>query len=72
MTTTWGPGMISSEDAQLVARVSFSPSGVTGDMETVKAEEQSLRKQVPGICRQDTRCNLSVRFRLRLKPTNDF
>ncbi len=47
MTTTWGPGMISSEDAQLVARVSFSPSGVTGDMETVKAEEQSLRKQVP-------------------------
>jgi copper/silver efflux system protein len=43
MKTTWGPGMINSEDARLVAHVSFSPSGVTGDLETVKNVEQSLR-----------------------------
>src|SRR5690606_28203141 len=28
MKTTWGPGMISSEDARLVAHVSFAPSGI--------------------------------------------
>ena len=27
MTTTWGPGAINSENAQLVAHVSFAPSG---------------------------------------------
>ncbi|MEQ9408924.1 MAG: efflux RND transporter permease subunit [Fuerstiella sp.] len=42
MQTTWGPGMISSEDARLVAHVSFSPSGVTGDLETVQDVEQAL------------------------------
>lgn len=44
MTTTWGPGVISSEDARLVAHVSFSPSGAVGDLETVEAVEQSLRE----------------------------
>lgn len=41
--TTWGPGVINSEDARLVAHVSFSPSGVTGDLETVEAVEAALR-----------------------------
>lgn len=43
MTTTWGPGMISSEDARLVAHVTFSPSGAVGDLETVQAVESQLR-----------------------------
>jgi Cu(I)/Ag(I) efflux system membrane protein CusA/SilA len=43
ITTTWGPGAINSEDARLVAHVSFSPSGAAGDLETVDAVMQSLR-----------------------------
>ena len=43
MTTTWGPGMISSEDARLVSHVSFSPSGMAGDLETVKIVEDALK-----------------------------
>jgi copper/silver efflux system protein len=43
MTTTWGPGMISSEDARLVAHIAFAPSGMTGDLETVVAVEAALR-----------------------------
>ena len=42
--TTWGPGAINSEDARLVAHVSFSPSGAAGDLETVDAVMDSLRK----------------------------
>lgn len=44
MTTTWGPGVINSEDARLVAHVSFSPSGLVGDLETVQVVEDSLRE----------------------------
>src|SRR5688500_5709112 len=44
MTTTWGPGMISSEDARLVAHVAFAPSGMAGDLETVEAVESHLRQ----------------------------
>ncbi|HEX6962496.1 MAG TPA: efflux RND transporter permease subunit [Lacipirellula sp.] len=44
MNTTWGPGMISSEDARLVAHIAFAPSGMTGDLETVDAVNQELRK----------------------------
>lgn len=44
MTTTWGPGSIQSEDARLVAHVSFSPSGTVGDLETVKFVEQALHE----------------------------
>lgn len=44
MKTTWGPGVINSEDARLVAHVSFSPSGMVGDLETVQAVEDSLRE----------------------------
>lgn len=44
MNTTWGPGMISSEDARLVAHVAFAPSGMAGDLETVEAVTQQLRK----------------------------
>ena len=40
--TTWGPGAINSEDARLVAHVAFSPSGATGDLETVEAVMASL------------------------------
>ncbi len=43
VTTTWGPGAISSEDARLVAHVSFSPAGTAGDLETVEAVMKSLR-----------------------------
>jgi Cu(I)/Ag(I) efflux system membrane protein CusA/SilA len=43
MKTTWGPGMISSEDARLVAHIAFAPSGIAGDLETVKAVESQLR-----------------------------
>jgi copper/silver efflux system protein len=44
MKTTWGPGMISSEDARLVAHIAFAPSGMAGDLETVEAVETALRK----------------------------
>jgi Cu(I)/Ag(I) efflux system membrane protein CusA/SilA len=44
MKTTWGPGMISSEDARLVAHIAFAPSGTTGDLETVEAVENQLRQ----------------------------
>ena len=42
--TTWGPGMISSEDARLVAHIAFAPSGVAGDLESVEAVEKLLRE----------------------------
>jgi Cu(I)/Ag(I) efflux system membrane protein CusA/SilA len=44
VTTTWGPGAINSEDARLVAHVSFAPSGAVGDLETVDAVMASLRR----------------------------
>lgn len=44
MKTTWGPGMISSEDARLVAHIAFAPSGMAGDLETVEAVESRLRQ----------------------------
>lgn len=44
METTWGPGMISSEDARLVAHIAFAPSGMAGDLETVEAVESQLRQ----------------------------
>ena len=44
METSWGPGVINSEDARLVAHISFSPSGIMGDLETVKAIEDALRE----------------------------
>lgn len=42
VSTTWGPGMISSEDSRLVAHVMFSPSGTAGDLETVESVMKSL------------------------------
>lgn len=42
VSTTWGPGAINSEDARLVAHVSFSPAGQGGDLETVEAVMKSL------------------------------
>lgn len=36
ISTSWGPGMINSEDSRLVAHVMFSPSGIKGDIETVE------------------------------------
>ncbi len=43
VATTWGPGMINSEDSRLVAHVMFSPSGTAGDLETVESVMDSLR-----------------------------
>ena len=43
LTTTWGPGVISSENARLVAHVAFAVSGSVGDLEAVAAIEESLR-----------------------------
>ena len=42
VSTTWGPGAINSEDARLVAHVSFSPAAQGGDLEAVAAVMQSL------------------------------
>jgi copper/silver efflux system protein len=43
ISSTWGPGMIRSEDARLVAHVPFVPSGAAGALETVDAVMESLR-----------------------------
>jgi Cu(I)/Ag(I) efflux system membrane protein CusA/SilA len=43
LETTWGPGAINSENARLVAHVSFMVNGVAGDLESVAAIEQLLR-----------------------------
>ena len=43
LDTTWGPGAISSENARLVAHVSFSTNGLAGDLESVAAIEKQLR-----------------------------
>jgi Cu(I)/Ag(I) efflux system membrane protein CusA/SilA len=43
VSTTWGPGAINSEDARLVAHVSFSPSGDIGDLETVESVMDALQ-----------------------------
>jgi len=43
VSTTWGPGSINSEDARLVAHVSFSPNAGVGDLETVEAVMASLK-----------------------------
>lgn len=43
MTTLWGPAGISSENARLVAHVSFAPSGEMGAIETVDEVMKSLR-----------------------------
>lgn len=40
--STWGPGMISSEDSRLVAHVMFTPSGAVGDLETIEKVMQDL------------------------------
>ncbi|PHS06768.1 MAG: cation transporter [Blastopirellula sp.] len=44
MDTTWGPGVINSEDARLVAHVSFSSAGVEGDLQTAKIVEDSIHQ----------------------------
>lgn len=43
LKTDWGPASISSENARLVAHVSFSPSGVAGAIETVDKVMASLK-----------------------------
>lgn len=44
LETTWGPGAINSENARLVAHVSFMTSGAAGDLESVAAVEEQLRE----------------------------
>lgn len=43
LETTWGPGAINSENARLVAHVSFSTNGAAGDLESVEEIEAQLR-----------------------------
>ncbi|WP_052035015.1 efflux RND transporter permease subunit [Rhodopirellula europaea] len=43
LETTWGPGAINSENARLIAHVSFSSNGAAGDLETIAAIEEELR-----------------------------
>jgi len=42
LETTWGPGAINSENARLVAHVSFATSGAAGDLESVDAIQTAL------------------------------
>ena len=44
MATVWGPGVISSENARLVAHVSFAPAGNLGDLETISTTIDALRQ----------------------------
>jgi len=44
LETTWGPGAINSENGRLVAHVSFMTNGARGDLETVSAIEEQLRR----------------------------
>ncbi len=44
LETTWGPGAINSENGRLVAHVSFMTNGSKGDLESVTAIEEQLRK----------------------------
>ena len=44
LKTTWGPGMINSEDARLVANVPFASNGRFGAIETVESVMAALRK----------------------------
>ena len=44
LETTWGPGAINSENGRLVAHVSFMVNGNQGDLESVAAIEEQLRK----------------------------
>ena len=44
LTTEWGPAMINSEDARLIAHVAFSPSGQLGSLETVEQVMNSLKR----------------------------
>ncbi|TWU33653.1 Cation efflux system protein CusA [Novipirellula aureliae] len=43
LETTWGPGAINSENARLIAHVSFSSNGAIGDLESISAIEEQLR-----------------------------
>ena len=43
MKTLWGPAGISSENARLVAHISFAPSQKVGAIETVDKVMESLR-----------------------------
>ncbi|MCA9135248.1 MAG: efflux RND transporter permease subunit [Planctomycetales bacterium] len=44
LETTWGPGVINSENARLVAYVSFATSSVAGDLESIDAIQDQLRR----------------------------
>ena len=66
VTTTWGPGMISSEDSRLVAHVMFSPSARAGDLETVRGVVQALNE-----ARQDGRLQFPAGD-FELQPVGSF
>ncbi len=44
LETTWGPGAINSENGRLVAHVAFMTNGALGDLESIEAIEEQLRR----------------------------
>ena len=58
MEMVWGPEMVASEDARLVAHVMFAPSGAFGDLETARAVERSLRNSLTLPARDPMRLEL--------------
>ncbi len=65
MQMVWGPGQINSEDARLVAHVSFSPSGSLGDLETVRAVERSLAESQSKLAGDPGRLDLPRGYSLQ-------
>ncbi|MFH5802788.1 efflux RND transporter permease subunit [Alienimonas sp. DA493] len=66
LTTTWGPGAISSENARLVAHVAFATNGAVGDLEAVAAIEESLRRAAARPEGADGRLDLPAGYSFEL------
>ena len=65
METVWGPGMVTSEDARLVAHVMFSPSGQFGDLETARAVEAALQNAAALPAGDSERLDLPAGYTIR-------
>ncbi|MFK7823956.1 MAG: efflux RND transporter permease subunit [Oligoflexales bacterium] len=65
METLWGPAGISSENARLVAHVSFAPSGKVGAIETVETVMSSLRN-----AQKDAKLSLPAGY--NMEPVGSF
>jgi Cu(I)/Ag(I) efflux system membrane protein CusA/SilA len=80
LETTWGPGAINSENGRLVAHVAFMTNGVMGDLKSIEAIENQLRRAQLGgeeRGRQGATANSmdanssSPNFRVSLSPALD-